>query len=380
MKFKKIAIVHDQLQEFGGAERVLVALKKIFPQADIYTSFYSPKNLGPHLEKFKKVKIKTSWADKISLFKKFYSPLRFITPWIWESFNFSSYDLVISSSGSYMAKGIITRPETIHICYLHHPPRYLYYYETAIEWQKYLPIKIYGHFINHFLRLWDYLSSWRVDYFIANSYETKKRIEKFYHRQATVIHPPVNIPKVFKSKRKKKNYYITVSRLAKAKHIEILIKAANSLKINLKIVGKGRAEKVFKKIAGPTIEFLGEISDKSLSKILFEAKAFLFASVDEEFGIAPVEAMGHGVPVIAYQSGGILDYLKEGKNGFLFSKLEEKELIKKIKLFEKLPQEKIIKIEKNARKTAEDFSFENFKKNFLEFIEKISQKSYARTS
>ena len=195
MKFKKIALVHDQLQEFGGAERVLVALKKIFPQADIFTSFFNPKTLKTHKEKFSHWPIFTSWADKISLLKKFYSPFRFITPWLWESFDFSSYDLVISSSGSYMAKGIITRPETLHICYLHHPPRYLYYYETAIEWQKYLPIRVYGHLINHYLRQWDYLSSQRVDYFIANSKETQKRIEKFYRRKATIIYPPVNIPK-----------------------------------------------------------------------------------------------------------------------------------------------------------------------------------------
>ena len=193
----KVALVHDQLQEFGGAERVLVALKKIFPQSDVYTSFYNPETLAVQQKHFKNWKIITSWADKLPLLKKIYSPLRFITPWIWESFDFSQYDLVISSSGSYMSKGIITRPETLHISYLHHQPRYLYYYETAIEWQKYLPFKIYGNFINHDLRLWDFLSSQRVDYFIANSEETKKRIQKFYRRDASVIYPPVNIPPRF---------------------------------------------------------------------------------------------------------------------------------------------------------------------------------------
>ena len=133
----KIAIVHDQLQEFGGAERVLVSLIRIFPEADVFTSFYNPNSLGIHAPLFRNKRIHTSWADKIPFLKKLYSPLRFITPLIWESFDFSSYDLVISSSGSYMSKGIVTKPGTKHVCYLHHPPRYLYNYETAIEWQKY---------------------------------------------------------------------------------------------------------------------------------------------------------------------------------------------------------------------------------------------------
>src|SRR5437762_2356579 len=133
----KIAIVHDQLQEFGGAERVLVALKKIYPEADVYTSFYNPEALGVHRRHFEGWNIITSWAQNVPFLNKLYSPLRFITPLIWESMNFRGYDLVISSSGSYMCKGVVTKPDTVHICYLHHPPRYLYGYETAVEWQKY---------------------------------------------------------------------------------------------------------------------------------------------------------------------------------------------------------------------------------------------------
>ena len=132
----KIALVHDQLQEFGGAERVLVSLKKIFPESHVFTSFYNPKSLGSHAQKFKDWKIITSWADKVPFLKKIYSPLRFITPLIWESFDFSKYDLVISSSGAYMSKGAITKPKTLHISYIHHQPKYLYYYETPTQWQK----------------------------------------------------------------------------------------------------------------------------------------------------------------------------------------------------------------------------------------------------
>lgn len=394
----KVAIVHDQLQEFGGAERVLLSLKKIFPQASVYTLVYSPKKLGNFQDLIKNWKIKVSWFGKIPFLKNFYSPFRFLTPFIWESFDFSGYDLVISSSGSWMSKGITlnqnkygsgllrtvrlrrtgtgvkTKKPTIHISYIHHPPRYLYGYETAIEWQKYLPIRIYGHFVNHFLRIWDFESSQRPDFLIANSQETRRRIQKFYRRDAIVIYPPVNIPKNIEyriSNIEYRNYYITVSRLARAKHIDILIQAANKMKLNLKIVGTGRDEEYLKSIAGNTIEFLGNISDSQLQKLYLKAKAFLFSSVDEEFGIAPVEAMGYGVPVIAYRSGGIPEYLKDGVNGYLFDKLKPEALIKKIKIFESLPKEKLAEMKKSTCQTAKNFSEEKFKKRFLNFIGKI---------
>ncbi len=364
----RIAIVHDQLQEFGGAERVLVSLKKIFPEADVYTSFYNPRTLGVHAQKFSGWKIITSWADKIPLLKRLYSPLRFITPWIWESFDLRNYDLVISSSGGYMSKGIITRPQTTHICYLHHQPRYLYYYETALEWQKYLLIKIYGHLINHGLRLWDYLSSQRVDYFIANSEETRKRINKFYRNDATVIYPPAHIPATANRQPATGNYYVTVSRLARAKHVDVLIQAANQQGFNLKIIGTGRDEKYLKSLAGKTVEFLGEVNDHDFPKILSKAKGFLFASVDEEFGIAAAEAMGFSLPVVAFKSGGVPEIVKDALNGYLFNELTPEALIKKIKLLEKLTPEKYSEMKKNARQTAEQFSEEKFKKEILEFV------------
>src|SRR3990167_7906002 len=190
----KIAIVHDQLREFGGAERVLVALKEIYSQADVFTSTFDLNSLGEHREIIKHWNVHVSWFGKIPLINRLYSPLRFLTPLIWESFDFSKYDLVISSTGSWMCKGVITKKPTIHISYIHHPPRYLYGYETAVEWQKHLLIKIYGVFINHFLRLWDYEASQKPDHLIANSVETQKRITKFYRRDSVIIYPPVSIP------------------------------------------------------------------------------------------------------------------------------------------------------------------------------------------
>lgn len=380
----KIALVHDQLQEFGGAERVFVSLCEIYPDADIFTAFYNPQALGIHDKHFKDRNVITSWAGKIPFFGKLYSPLRFLAPQIWESFDFSEYDLVISSSGWYMCKGVKTNEDTKHICYLHHPPRYLYGYETAVEWQKYWPVKIYAHIVNHFLRQWDFISSKRPDFFVANSEETKRRIEKFYRRDSDVIYPPVTIPSsvnLSEAKNLQKNtqetgngklgfgnYFITLSRLTHAKHIEVLIEAANKAKFQLKIIGSGRDEEYLKSIAGETVEFLNHIPDEEFEHVFSGAKGFLFASVDEEFGIAPIEAMGYGIPVIAYASGGLKETIQNGANGYLYDALTAESLLEKIKTFEKLSDKKYQEMRKEARKSAEKYSFEEFKKKILGYV------------
>ncbi len=369
----KTALVHDHIQEFGGAERVLVALKDIFPDADVYTAFYTPEGLGNHAKKFENWSITASWADKVPFLKKFYSPLRFILPWIWESFNFNNYDLVISSSGWFMSKGIITKPQTTHICYLHHPPRSFYYYETAIEWQKYPMFKIYGTLINHGLRIWDYLSSQRPDYFIANSKETQKRISKFYRRESEVIYPPVSVPRETVHNNNTKDYYLTISRLARAKHIDLLIKSANELKFHLKIVGTGRDETYLRSLAGPTVEFLGPLPDEELKGLYQNAKAFLFASVDEEFGIAVVEALGQGLPVIAFKSGGVPEIIENEKSGYLFDELSSNSLNESIRKFEDLTKEKYQEMKRSAHSRALVFSEEEFKKTVLKFVEKATK-------
>lgn len=377
----KIAIVHDHLLEFGGAERVLVALKRIFPEADVYTAFINWDNLGVHRNQVADWKINTSWAEKVPGLKRLYSPLRWLGPYIWDSFDFKQYDVVISSSATLMSKGIVTRPETLHVCYLHHPPRYLYYYETAVEWQKFFLIRIYGHLINMGLRIYDYLSSQRVDYFIANSEETKRRVAKFYRRDADVIYPPVDVPERLPDENPKKEYYVTISRLARAKHIDILVKAAVKHNFQLKVVGNGRDEEYLKSIANSNIQFLGEVTDEERNNLYAGAKAFLFASVDEEFGIAPVEAMGYGVPVIAYASGGLKETVKEDINGYLYSELNEDSLNEKVQKLESLSEEQYSQLSKNARKESEQYSFEEFSKQIKAYIEqKLKDSKNARTT
>lgn len=365
----KIALVHDHLLEFGGAERVLVALKNVFPKADVYTAFINWDNLGVHKKLVSDWKINTSWAERVPFLKRFYSPLRWISPYIWDSFDFNGYDVVISSSATLMSKGVVTRPETLHISYLHHPPRYLYYYETAVEWQKFFLIRVYGHFINHGLRMYDYLSSQRVDRFIANSEETKKRAAKFYRRDADVIYPPVDIPEKAQEPGKK-DYYITLSRLARAKHIDVLVKAAVKHNFKLKIVGHGRDKEYLQSLADSNVEFIGEVTDEVRNSLYSGAKAFLFSSVDEEFGIAPIEAMGHGVPVIAYASGGLKETVQEGKNGYLYSELNEESLYEKIQKLEELSETDYKKMCADARKASEKYSFEEFSRQMKAYVEK----------
>ncbi|MCR4264179.1 MAG: glycosyltransferase, partial [Candidatus Roizmanbacteria bacterium] len=307
----KIALVHDFLKEYGGAERVVEALHDMWPDAPVYTSFVDYESLGPHADRIKKWHIVESPFGSSWLMRRFHSPLRFLAPWVWNSFDFSKFDVVISSSGWYISRGITVRKPTIHICYLHHPPRHLYGYQTAMDWQKYWPVRLYGTIVNHFLRMYDYDTAQSVDYFIANSEETKRRIQKFYRRDSTVIYPPVDIPKktVFSGLKRQslpKNYYLVVSRLARAKHIDLVIKACQELDKSLVIVGKGREENYLRQIANgksSTVTFLGEVRDEELPGIYQNAKALVFPSEDEEFGIVPVEAMGYGIPVIALRSG-----------------------------------------------------------------------------
>ena len=365
----KVAIVHDQLREFGGAERVLVSIKSLFPDSPVYTTTFDLNSLGGHKELIKDWNVRLTWFGKLPFINRFYSPFRFLTPLIWEKLNLNEFDLVISSTGSWMCKGVITKKGAIHISYIHHPPRYLYGYQTAIEWQKYWSIKIYGYIVNHFLRMWDFTASQRPNFLIANSIETQKRIQKFYRRDSTVIYPPVSIPVNMKQQPPSENrYFVTVSRLARAKHVDLLIEAANKEKFNLHIIGIGRDESFLKSLAGPTVSFLGNLSDEKLQEELQGARAFLFAAVDEEFGIAPVEAMGFGVPVIAYASGGLKETVKEGVNGFLYRELTTASLLHSINQMESLSSEEYFRMRINARKEAERYSEENFKKKFMEFV------------
>ena len=361
----KIAIVHDYIKEFGGAERVLEALSEIYPEAPIFTAF-ADKNSTAY-QHFKDKKIITSWFNLLPFASKIASPFRFLTPFIWGSFNFKDYDLVISSASWFITKGFKKdKQKFIEICYCHTPPRWLYGYATSVGFQKYSLVKAYALIVGHFLRMYDFEQAQKVDYFIANSNEVKARIEKFYKKQAQVIYPPVSISSVTNDK--KEDYYFIVSRIVGAKGLGLAVEAAKKMKIKLKIAGSKAgyySDEALKKYSSSNIEFLGQVSDEDLANLYGKAKGFLALARDEDFGITPVEAQMAGTPVIAYNGGGYKESVVDGKTGVLFDEYSVSGLIDAINKFEKMRFNKI-----DLVKNAQRFSKERFEKEIKEFISK----------
>lgn len=368
----KVALVHDQLHEFGGAERVLDALCELYPDAPIYTSFYRKGSRA--YERFKHREIITSWAQQIPFFAtKLHSPLRFLAPWIWGSFDFSSYDVVITSASWYITKGVLTKKrkgkKQIEVCYCHTPPRWLYGYRTSIEWQRFWPIKIYGMIVGHFMRQYDFAAAQRVDYFIANSEEVKKRIQKYYRRDATVIYPPVSLASRTTNRAVGKGgeYYFIVSRIVGAKGLDLAVAAATKMKRQLKIAGSPAGYyteyTALAKKRSPYVEFLGHVSDYELVELYRGAKAFLALATDEDFGITPVEAMSCGTPVIAYHGGGYTETVVDGKTGVFFEHATLASLCDAMIRFEKLHFDPHV-----CQEQAEHFSKKRFQQTFAAFV------------
>jgi glycosyltransferase involved in cell wall biosynthesis len=375
----KIALVHDYIKEYGGAERVLEALTEIYPDAPIYTAFYDKK--GTAYEHFKNSKIISSWAHDIPFFiDKLHSPLRFLAPFIWESFDLSGYDVVISSASWYVTKGFrkhFDKSHFVEICYCHTPPRWLYGYNTSINFQKYSLIKAYAAIVGHFMRLYDFEASQKVSYFVANSKEVAGRIAKFYRRDSTVIYPPVELPKT--ENVKKQDYYLIVSRIVGAKGLEMAVDAALKGGFKLKIAGSPAGYysehiKLHEKIqlcrGSKLVEFLGQVTDEELAELYKGAKGFLALSRDEDFGITPVEAMSVGTAVIAFNGGGYKETVLDKKTGLLFDDYSIDGLLKAVKEFESL------KIDiQECISQALKFSKERFKKEIKEFIDKAVKES-----
>jgi glycosyltransferase involved in cell wall biosynthesis len=366
---KKIALVHDHLFQMGGAERVLFEFHQLYSQSPIYTIIYDKAKDTL----FKNAKIITSKLQNIPgilnripfsvhLFKFFI----FSMPQAFEDFDFSDYDIVLSSVSG-LAKGIKVPEKTKHFCYCHTPTRYLWSdLESYVEklkipnlTKKVVMEKLKG------LRQWDYDAAQRVDYFIANSEFIAQKIKKYYNRDSKVIYPPVEVDK-FYSDPQKEDYYIVVSRLMPYKKVDLIVKAFNQLKLPLKVLGTGEQAEELKKMAKENIEFLGEVSDKVRGEYLSKAKAFLHPQ-EEDFGIAAVEAMASGCPVIAYGSGGALETIVEKKTGIFFAEQNWESLAEAVLDFNKLEFNPDV-----IREYAQQFSNQNFRKNIDEYIkEKI---------
>lgn len=379
----KVALVHDYLKEYGGAERVLEALHEMFPQAPIYTAYLDLKGLGQHADRIKKWDIRTSWLQKLPMAGRLISPLRILAPAIFESFDLSDYEVVISSCAIYFAKAVITKPETLHISYIHTPPRYLYGYTTSFNYKKHWWTRMGGEIVNHFLRIWDFETSQRPDILVANSKNVQERIKKFYRRDSTVIYPPVEVEKFgsqLTAQSSKREYFLSVGRLVRGKGIEVIIKACSRLGLPLKVVGTGPLFDELKKLAGPTVEFLGQVMDEVLPKLYAHAQATIVAAEDEDFGIVPVESMAAGTPVIAPRAGGFRETVIERKTGVFYpstgstgSPQASSGQVTMDSLMEALRNFNPLKFQfSDCINQAKKFSSERFKKEILDLIKRNS--------
>jgi glycosyltransferase involved in cell wall biosynthesis len=372
LKKIKVALIHDHLAQDGGAEKVLKVLADFFPTAPIYTLLYEKKNVDKY---FKDRHIETSIIQRLPGGVRHYQWYLIFMPIAVEFFDLREYDLVISDTSSF-AKGVITAPDCLHICYCHTPTRYLWsdthQYINELKYNKFFK-KIISLVLNS-IRLWDRAAADRVDFFIANSKTVQKRITKYYRRESVVIYPPVETEKFYISdlsgQKEEEKYFLAGCRLAPYKRIDLVIEAFNMLKslgenFKLKIFGDGVDLIRLKELAAnnKNIEFLGRVSEEEKVILYTKAQAFINPQ-EEDFGITVVESMASGRPVIAYQKGGATETVIEGKTGLFFAEPNASSLVKVLQDFKSADFDP-----KEIKEYASKFSIENFKKQMMEFIE-----------
>lgn len=364
----KVALIHDHLAQAGGAEKVLEVLARLFPEAPIYTLLYEKKNVENY---FKERHIETSIIQKLPGGVKHYKWYLPLMPLAVEFYDLRNYDVVISDTASF-AKGVITPPDTLHLCYCHTPTRYLWSdtheYINELKYGKIIK-KIISLTLNR-LRIWDLAAAARVDYFIANSKIVQKRIKKYYRRDSVVIYPPVettlfSVATDFNASIEPP-YYLAGCRLVPYKRLDILIEAFLQLgsSYRLKIFGSGPDEARLRHLAGKAanIEFLGRVSDSEKAKLYRYAQAFINPQ-EEDFGITPVEAMASGRPVIAYNKGGVVETVIPDQTGIFFDEQTPAAIMAAVK-----KAEQSIFNPLKIRAQAEKFSVAIFKQQIEGFI------------
>jgi glycosyltransferase involved in cell wall biosynthesis len=357
----KIAIVCDWLTGIGGAERVVLELHKLYPDAPIYTSQYDPQKI----DWFKDADVHTTWLQKLPKgLKKFLPVLR---AWTFSRLDLRDYDLVISSSGA-EAKGIKKlKPGALHICYCHAPTHYYW-----SRYNEYLKNPGLGG-LNFLARLglktlvapmrrWDYKAAQNPDYLIANSTHIQAEIQKYYNRNSVIIAPPVDTGRFTQKNNKTRTGFVVVGRQTPYKKIDLAVAACTKLNLPLNVVGNGPDNAKLKHMAGPTITFDTNASDQDVANYLANAEACIFPGLDD-FGITPVEAMAAGTPVIAYQAGGALDYVVEGKTGLFFANQTVNSLADVLQSFDPSKFNP-----KTIQQHAQTFSTTAFRQRMQEFI------------
>ena len=357
----KIAIVHDWLTNMGGAEKVVEIFHEIYPDAPVYTLIYNRDNVS---SLFRDMQIRTSYLQYLPLAKKKHQWYLQFMPLAIEQFDFSEYDLVLSSSSA-CAKGVLTGVNTCHICYCHTPMRYAWdFYHRYIRSKNSL-IKSYIAYQLNKIRIWDKMSADRVDYFIANSHYVANRIRKHYRRKARVIYPPVDTNFFIPQEQGVGDYFLCAGRLVGYKRIDIAVEAFNRIGLPLLVAGEGPEYKLLKKIAGNTIKFVGRVNNEQLMELYQGCRAFVFPG-EEDFGIMPLESQACGRPVIAFGKGGAMETVIGDETGVFFYQQTLDALVEAIKYFISIEERYSTKI---IRDHAERFNIDRFKSQVSSFVE-----------
>ncbi len=374
----RVAIVHDYLKEIGGAERVLMTLKEIFPQATVFTAFKFPEYWGGWRDLLSGWDIHESWGRWLPFLPKLISYYTPISPLFFGAMDLSPYDLVIvSATGGYFPNGVRIGVKTKLITYCHTPPRFLYGYPTATAARYKWYWRPISEFVNVILRQVDFRFAQRPHLLIANSRNIASRIAKFYRREARVVYPPVENLKfeILNSKYEARNskqkggYYLIVSRIVGGKNIEIAMEAAKIAGFKLKVAGRpiGRSgEEIVAAMKEEGFDYLGEVSDEEKMKLMAGSRAFLALESDADFGVTAVEPQMLGVPVVAYKGGGYMESVVDGKTGLLFSDLSAQGLIGAIERFERMRFDP-----KDIIANAKRFSKDRFKEDMTQIIKEI---------
>lgn len=363
----KVALVHELLTMKGGAERMLRILADMFPTAPIYTLLYDEKKIGGWFpkERIRTAKLPTSYFPLPTSYRYNHHLYLPFFPRAVEAWDFSEFDLVISSSSAF-AHGIITNGKPRHLCYVQSPARYLWDRTHEVMQGR----KFYLSHLFHTLRIWDAESADRPDALLAASKTVQRRIELYWRRESTVVHPPIDEiwfkkPITYHPTPNTSSYYLVVSTLAPYKRIDIAIKACNQLRLPLKIAGSGPDRKRLERLAGPTVEFLGFIPEENLYDLYREATATLFPG-DEDFGLVPLESMACGTPVIAFRSGGALETIEEHVTGAFFDEPTAASLTEVLQHFDRTRFS-----EEACRVQAQKFSRETFERGIREAVERL---------
>ncbi len=359
----KIALVHDYLIQYGGAERVLEAFSEVWPEAPIYTLLYDPR-LVQH--RFSGKLIQTSYLQKVPFAKRHHRIFPPLMMSAIEQFDLDQYDVVLSDSSSF-AKNLITRPDTLHICYCHTPMRYAWddcqYYIQEFSFPAVIR-KLITPLLMNYIRVYDYYGTNGVDSFLANSKFVARRLKKYYGRDSQVLNPPVEVNRFWvTSQEDLGSYFLMVGRMMKYKRMDLVIEAFNELQLPLRIVGRGMELARLKKLAGPTIDFLGRVSDEELRKIYSRAQAFIFPQ-EEDFGIVAIEALASGRPLIAYRAGDIPEHVIEGQTGVFFDYQTKEAIIGAVKKFQQIDFDSEF-----IRSSAQKFDWEGFKRRTKAFVD-----------